>query len=92
MKEVWIREVFESHYQFDEQVMFGMLRTDMVHLNTYGNRALIHALMRPLLHMWRGKIKAENIPTLSTPLIAKAIPKKKKRLLDARKACMLGND
>ena len=25
VKEVWIREVFESHYQFDEQVMFGML-------------------------------------------------------------------
>ena len=50
--EIWTREVFELHYKFDEQVMFGMLNTDMVHYNYYGNIALTRSIMRPLLNKW----------------------------------------
>ena len=52
--EIWTREVFEPHYKFDEQVMFGMLKTDLVHYNGYGNIALTCSIMRcPLLNKWR---------------------------------------
>ena len=56
--EIWTREVFESHYKFQEQAMFGMLKTDLVHYNHYGNIALIRSIMRPLLNKWR--LQKEN--------------------------------
>ncbi len=56
--EIWTREIFASHYKFYEQPMFGMLKTDIVHFNHYGNIALIRSIMRPLLNKWR--LQREN--------------------------------
>ena len=53
VKEIWARDVFTSPFQIDECVHFGMLRTDMIHLNENGNKALISAIMKPLLHLWK---------------------------------------
>ena len=48
--EVWLRDIFEKHYYFEENPMFGMFKTDIVHLNQYGNAALAATVMRPLLY------------------------------------------
>ena len=53
IKEIWARRCFSSHYQFDEIVDFGMLTCDMTHLNVNGNKAVIEAMMRPILHKWK---------------------------------------
>ncbi len=53
VKEIWAKDVFKSHYQFMGCVEFGMLETDMIHLNQYGNRALISAIMKVPLHLWK---------------------------------------
>ncbi len=52
VKEIWLRELFESKYTFFESPMFGMLDRDMTHLNSFGYKAFVQATMRPLLHMW----------------------------------------
>ena len=57
IREIWLREVFATHYHFEEQVMPGMIKTDCVHLNPNGNRALIYGMSRPLLHMWRARCR-----------------------------------
>ncbi len=53
VKEIWARDVFKQPFHLTECVEFGMLKTDMVHLNENGNRALISAIMKPLLHQWK---------------------------------------
>ena len=53
IREIWARELYtQRKYMAGEHVHYGMLRTDVVHLNQYGYRALTSAIMRPLLHMW----------------------------------------
>ena len=56
VREIWARELFETHYHFKEQVMFGMLTTDQVHLNTNGHKGLVSVIMRPLLHKWKAAV------------------------------------
>ncbi len=51
VKEIWARDVFTSPFKLEECVHFGMLRTDMVHLNEHGNKAMVSAIMKPLLHL-----------------------------------------
>ena len=53
IREIWACDVFGSHYQFHENVEFGFLKQDMVHLNNNGNRAMVSAVMKPLLHKWK---------------------------------------
>ena len=57
---IWNRHIFASHYHFNEQVMFGMLKSDCVHLNYFGNKALAQVVMRSVLNRW--KLKRENAP------------------------------
>ena len=57
VREVWAWEVFETRFHLMECVMPGMINTDCVHLNCHGNKGLIYAIMRPLLHMWRAKCR-----------------------------------
>ena len=59
IKEIWLRDIFESHYYFGENPMYGMLKTDMVHFNQFGNTALAQTVMRPLLHKWRALKKCK---------------------------------
>ena len=51
--EIWNRRVFESHCQFDEQVMYLMLKRDMVHYNHFSNKAIAQTIMRMVLNRWR---------------------------------------
>ncbi len=53
IREIWARDVFKSHYQFDEMVEFGMLKEDTIHLNQYGNKALASAVMKAVLNKWK---------------------------------------
>ena len=56
--EIWPRELYTTkHYVQNELVHFGMLGSDVVHLNDYGNRGLVSSIMRPLLHMWADLVK-----------------------------------
>ena len=53
--EIWARELYTTkNYVQNELVHYGMLGTDVVHLNEYGNRGMTSAIMKPLLHMWAG--------------------------------------
>ena len=53
IREIWCRELFDGPYHLMEEVLPGMLTTDWIHFNENGNKAIIHATMRPLLHIWR---------------------------------------
>ncbi len=53
IREIWVRDCFPGPYHFNENVEFGMLKRDMVHLNQHGNRALIKGCMTPILHKWK---------------------------------------
>ncbi len=55
--EIWFRDICESHYQFEEVVMYRMLHTDLVHFNYHGNTAFAATLMRPRLHKWKNPCK-----------------------------------
>ena len=59
VKEIWARDVFTAPFHLEDCVHFGMLRTDMIHLNNNGNKALISAIMKPLLHLWKFAPKVE---------------------------------
>ena len=54
VQEVWNRAIFADHYEFGEQVILGMLRTDIVHLNFYDYLGLVSFLMKCLLNKWKG--------------------------------------
>ena len=53
VREIWAPDVFGSHYQFHEIVEFEFIKHDMVHLNNFGKRAIVSAVMKPLLHKWK---------------------------------------
>ncbi len=53
--EIWNRRVFASHYWFDECIMYGMLKRDMVHYNHFGNKAFAQTIMRTVLNRWRNE-------------------------------------
>ena len=53
IKEIWARDCFTEHYQFNEIVDYGMLTTDTIHLNVNGNRAFASAILKPVLHKWK---------------------------------------
>ena len=56
VREIWARDVFTQHYQFDECVDHGMLQTDQTHLSYNGNKALISGIMKPLLNKWKNNV------------------------------------
>ena len=60
VKDIWIREVYKDHSCLGNEVMPGMMKTDMVHLNAFGNRGFVSAIMRPLLAMWVSKVNEYN--------------------------------
>ncbi len=60
VKEIWARDVFKNPFHLSECVEFGMLKTDTIHLNENGNKALISAIMKPLLHQWKFVPKEEQ--------------------------------
>ena len=53
IREIWVGDCFPGPYHFNENVEFGMLKCDMVHLNQNGNKALIKVCMTPVLHKWK---------------------------------------
>ena len=53
IKQLWVRELFAGQYYLNEQIMPGMLCTDIVHYNSNGNKAFIYGTMKSLLQMWR---------------------------------------
>ena len=57
MQEVWNRAIFAEHYQFSEQVMMGMLTTDIVHLSYFGYLGLVSSLMKSLLNKWKALLR-----------------------------------
>ena len=59
VEEIWTRGVFEHHYQFDEQLMYGMLKNDVVHFNYFGNCSFSQSIMKCVLD--RFKNDRENV-------------------------------
>ncbi len=81
IKEVWAQEVLmEPANRTTSLVMPGMLRTDEVHLNQYGYRALTLAILRPVLSKWLNLQMKYSLPQ-NAPQNAQSASKsaKKKR-------------
>ncbi len=56
IQEIWNRAIFQQLGKKSESPMYGMLRTDLVHLNQHGNTALSQSTMKSLLNKWKGKL------------------------------------
>ncbi len=56
VQEIWNRGIFAEQYQFGEQVIYGMLHTDIVHFNTHGNTCLASVILKCILNKWKGKL------------------------------------
>ncbi len=52
IKDIDPKRLSGHHYQFGSQILFGMLKTDITHLNSLGNKVLMSSIMRNLLNKW----------------------------------------
>ena len=78
IKEIWARELLnEPADRTTSLAMPGMLKTDEVHLNHYGYRALTLAVLRPTLSKWLNLQMNYALPQNASLNVKK--PKKKRR-------------
>ena len=84
VKEIVVKHLFERHYHFENQVMYGMLKTDSIHLNSHGNKALNNAIMRSVLNKWFIQNTTAKLPHPSSKT-KKKISNKKARILRLRR-------
>ena len=53
VKDLWPKLLFRSNkYDPDANMLAGMMDTDEIHLNGYGNRALVSAIIGPIVQKW----------------------------------------
>ena len=84
IKEIVVKHLFEPHYHFENQVMYGMLKTDTIHMNSLGNKALTNAIMRSVLNKWFVQNTTAKLPCPDSKTQTR-LSNKKARILRLRK-------
>ena len=82
VKDIWPAALYPKRkFSQDSCILAGMLDTDEVHLNGYGNRALIGALCGPILQKWLTRLGAKKKATVEQRATKSKKQKKKKSAL-----------
>ena len=79
IKEIWAQELLiDPLSRSTSLVMPGMQKTDEVHLNTYGYKALTLAVLRPILSKWLNLQRRYQLPQNAPKPVVKTAKKKRR--------------